>query len=432
MPGLGSDGGNPIPLGGVTFNGLGGAGSDTLTLEGGIFDSLTYNYDNAHDGDIELVDGSVTSTVNFVGLDPITDTTTAAVKTFNLLGGNDSIALTRVDATTSYLSGSTIENTTFTNPTDSLVINGGLGTDTIAVNGSDLDLGTAGIDLTAETINVYTGLTAASVATSGVNLSVSNNRDITVSGILGSGEGIDINHTGTVSMGGTDLFSSAANASIIIVAGGGINDVAVRSVTTSNGDFISTGGHHFTAGSNINTGTGIVDLNHAGGNVALYGNVTAGAFESNGGNLSVSNNRDITVSGNKDGLGINVTHTGTVSLAGTDLVSTEELAAINLQAGVGNHDLNLRSATTNSGAITTAGGRHLTLGGNLNAVNSAVFSNHGGTVNLGNHDVTASSVSIFAGSDQRCSFIYANGNGRRHTCQQRKPELYGRHYFRIR
>ncbi|QDT89942.1 hypothetical protein [Gimesia algae] len=508
IPGVGADAGNPIPIDGVTFDGLGGAGSDSLILEGGTFDSLTYNYDNANDGNIEFVAGAVTSLVNFLGLDPITDTTTAAVKTFNLLGGNDSAVLSRVDGATTRLTGSTIEETVFSTPTDLLVINGGSGTDTITVNGANLDLGTAGIDLTAETINVQTGLTAASVTTSGgnlnvnggrditatngniafnqsgvisaggsdlsaenstddasitivagtgnhdtsvrsvttdggdfistggrnfiansniytgtglvdlnhtggsvmlngnvtastfqsdgIHLTVANTRDIITSGVLGSGEAIDINHTGTISMAGTDLVSSTTGASIEIVGGTGNSDVSVRSVTTSNGDFISTSGRNFLANSNIGTGTGLVDLNHTGGSVMLNGNVTAGAFESNGINLTMANNRDITVSGNKFGYGINVNHTGYLSLSGTDLISTGLFAGINLQAGTGSHDINLKSATTNDGFISTAGGRHLTLNGDLNAGNFSVTSIHGGTINLGNNDVTASLVYVEA------------------------------------
>ncbi|WP_417383170.1 hypothetical protein [Gimesia sp.] len=531
VPGLGSDGGNPIPIDGVTFDGLGGAGSDTLILEGGTFDAVTFNYDNANDGDIELVDGAVTSSVNFLGLDPIVDTTTAAVKTFNLLGGNDSVSLSRVDATTSVLSGATIENTTFTNPTDSLVITGGSGTDTISVTGANLDLGTAGIDLSAETINIQAGLTAASVATSGVNLnansgkditstegditftqsgyisaggsdlsaanstddaaitlvagsgghdiavrsvttdggnftstggrhlnvnsdiltggglvdlnhtngnvtlygdvtasafqsdgvnlSISSNHDIHVSGVLGSGEGIDINHTGAVSMGGTDLISDAAGASIIINAGSGGHDVTVRSVTTSNGDFISTANRHFTANSFINTGSGLVDLNHTNGNVSLYGDVTASTFQSDGVNLSVSSNHDIHVSDILgSGEGIDINHTGAVSMGGTDLISDAAGASIIINAGSGSHDVTVRSVKTIDGDFVSTGNRHFTANSFINTGTGLVDLNHtNGNVSLYG-DVTASTfqsdgvnLSVSSNHDIHVSDILGSGEG---------------------
>ena len=174
--------------------------------------------------------------------------------------------------------------------------------------------------------------------------------------------------------------------------------MTVRSVTTNNGDFISTANRHFTAFSNINTGTGIVDLNHGGGNITLYGNVNAGAYEASGVNFSMSSNHDIVVSGNINGYGISAIHSGSISLGGTDLVSTGTLGSINLQAGGGSHDIVLRSATTSDGSILISGGRHLTFNEDLEAGGTgAVNLSQGGNLNLGNHEITSfSSVSISA------------------------------------
>ncbi|MBN67872.1 MAG: hypothetical protein CME32_01150, partial [Gimesia sp.] len=265
---------------------------------------------------------------------------------------------------------------------------------------SFINTGTGLVDLnhTNGNVSLNGNVTASTFQSDGVNLSVSSNHDIHVSDILGSGEGIDVNHTGAVSMGGTDLISDAAGASIIINAGSGSHDVTVRSVTTNNGDFISTANRHFTAFSNINTGTGIVDLNHGGGNITLYGNVNAGAYEASGVNFSMSSNHDIVVSGNINGYGISAIHSGSISLGGTDLVSTGTLGSINLQAGGGSHDIVLRSATTSDGSILISGGRHLTFNEDLEAGGTgAVNLSQGGNLNLGNHEITSfSSVSISA------------------------------------
>ncbi len=79
--------GNPIPAGGLTYTGAGGANTLILqgTLPGGPFASETYNATGAGAGNIAL-DGS---TITFTGLKPIVDTTPTINFTFNYTGGLD-------------------------------------------------------------------------------------------------------------------------------------------------------------------------------------------------------------------------------------------------------------------------------------------------------------------------------------------------------
>ena len=77
--------GNPL-TGGVTFNGGTGLGtSDKLTITGGSQGTVTYNYTNATDGSVVTNLG----TVNYTGLEPITNTGTATDVIFNLPATSD-------------------------------------------------------------------------------------------------------------------------------------------------------------------------------------------------------------------------------------------------------------------------------------------------------------------------------------------------------
>jgi len=392
MPGLGSDGGNPIPVDGVFFDGLGGAGSDTLTLEGGAFDTVTYNYDNAHDGDIELVDGAVTSTVNYVGLEPITFTGTATNAVFNLTGGDDLATLTD-NGTSSSLTGSSFENTTFTNPTGSLTINGGGGADEFHIGGDYA----VGLDLTIDVESIYlsSDLTVNSFTSTGQYFDTQSFVGID---ILATAGNIDITTSGGIDISGRlDAQNSGGPAGEILLNAGSGGVSIGDSVTTDGGQFVSSGGSDLTIGAEVNTGTGVIILNHAGGDVIIDGDVTAGALESYGVEFSMAVGSSITVSGTYNNFGINLQHTGSINLSDTDLVSTGVQAHINLRAGAGTQDISLNSVTTSDGGIYTIGGDQLTLNADLTVggPNNTLDLEHGGAVYLGDHDITgASSLNI--------------------------------------
>ena len=119
--------GNPIPTGGLAFNGQTGV-SDKLRVLGGAFNTITKTFTNTNNGKVVLTAGAVNSTITYTGLEPVLlNVGSVANVIFNLpagpnLGvvvGNDLAAL----ANTSEIRGSTFEDTAFTNPTTSLTVN---------------------------------------------------------------------------------------------------------------------------------------------------------------------------------------------------------------------------------------------------------------------------------------------------------------------
>jgi len=136
---------NPLitPSGGITING-GAAGNDTVTLDnvGSSFTTHTYDYANANDGTITLNDGTDDSTINFTGLESITNDGTATDIIFNLPASADEASLedsgTTSDGMMSLVSNNgTFDATTFVVPTSSLTINAGDGNDTVTINSAD-------------------------------------------------------------------------------------------------------------------------------------------------------------------------------------------------------------------------------------------------------------------------------------------------------
>lgn len=134
--------GNPLPTGGLTFNG--GADSDSLEIRSGVFTTITNNFTNANDGNIVLVNTLLASrTVTYTSLAPVLINVgsvndmifnlPAGVANNGVILGDDSAALAGI----SQLSGPTFEDTAFRNPLSSLVINGGNSGNTITVQALD-------------------------------------------------------------------------------------------------------------------------------------------------------------------------------------------------------------------------------------------------------------------------------------------------------
>lgn len=119
--------GDANPSGGITFNGGGQIGipGDSLAIVGGNQGNVTYNYSSAHNGSIELQNFG---TVNYTGLEPISNTGTSANVVFNLSGADDEAKLSDIGGGTLRLESTaatpTFERTDFAKPTGTITING--------------------------------------------------------------------------------------------------------------------------------------------------------------------------------------------------------------------------------------------------------------------------------------------------------------------
>jgi hypothetical protein len=124
-------GGNPVPAGGLTFNGGNPTTppGDALAVAGGAFGTVAVRYTTAHDGTVTF-DGA--STVNFIGLEPVllnVGSVQDAVFTLPAAPPGPSSATLSSNASGQLVlsaNPATFETTTFTNPANSLTINAGV------------------------------------------------------------------------------------------------------------------------------------------------------------------------------------------------------------------------------------------------------------------------------------------------------------------
>ncbi|MCI0359285.1 MAG: M12 family metallo-peptidase, partial [Planctomycetaceae bacterium] len=174
-------GGNPIPVGGVSYTGGAptGAPGDRLVLKNGTFLDVDFIFSNSTDGTIVLdpdgAGGVAASFVFYFGLDPITSTITAADVSLSYGGGAETITVQQssVDPSRTEVLSTAGESVDFVNPTVALSIFAQTGDDTININ----SFGTGGGGFKAalrvhdgsgvDTINLNTSLTVGSATSTG-------------------------------------------------------------------------------------------------------------------------------------------------------------------------------------------------------------------------------------------------------------------------
>jgi hypothetical protein len=125
-------GGNPIPAGGIQFDG-GTGGFDSLQITGGSFHTSTFTYVNASDGSIALDgdgDGTTVSTISYTGLAPILSDIASDVVELIYTGSDETITVSDAGGGQTTAVSTLGELTTFNNPTELLKI--------IATNGTDV------------------------------------------------------------------------------------------------------------------------------------------------------------------------------------------------------------------------------------------------------------------------------------------------------
>ncbi len=137
--------GDPIPPGGIDYDGGGQTGTpgDSLEVQGGDFTTVTKNFTNTNDGSVDL-DGSV---IRYEDLEPVLiNANTINDAVFNLTAGFDQAVLEDDGGPGNGLSqlrsaNGTFETTIFTNPGTSLIVEGNGGADTISMTAVDSNFG---------------------------------------------------------------------------------------------------------------------------------------------------------------------------------------------------------------------------------------------------------------------------------------------------
>ncbi|MDB5336525.1 MAG: repeat protein, partial [Planctomycetaceae bacterium] len=226
------NGGTAVPFAGITsFSFLGGAGDDTLTINnpaGSIFapvNGIYYDGQSSTIGDTLVVqggggaafnetytpsspnDGILTTTgpgvpnqiIQFVGLEPVTDTVAAASLTINGTAAADTINVVNGAGGTTQVNSNTFELVNFANKT-AVTINSVAGADVVTIDAGSRATGlntlTVNTGTEADTINL---LNNASLVTYNIN----------------AGAGADTIHLATAQLGGLDHLPGS-----IVVDGG--------------------------------------------------------------------------------------------------------------------------------------------------------------------------------------------------------------------
>jgi FG-GAP-like repeat/PLAT/LH2 domain/FG-GAP repeat len=140
------DGAFTIP---IYFSG-GGDPGDALVLQNASFDAITHHFDNNHDGTVALdpdgPGGAPATLITYTGLAPITDNMNAANRVFDFAGASETITMSDdlgAVPGVSHIDSTLGESVDFTNPTSTMTVNASAGTgpDTINVQALDAAFG---------------------------------------------------------------------------------------------------------------------------------------------------------------------------------------------------------------------------------------------------------------------------------------------------
>jgi Ca2+-binding RTX toxin-like protein len=367
----------------VLFNGGVGAGdNDVLTVSSGTFTSATHTFTTTgpeHSGNIAYNTGAAVSTVSYTGLEPVNmigNTTTAL--TFVLPNASNTAILMDGGAAGESLldsgANNTFEDTIFSNPTGTLTITGGTGTDSIAINGVDAAFaatlvvnGGAGSDtLTGTLIDVVT-LTGSSAA--GFN-GTENSFGLTFTGIetINNPAPADGSLTGqaataTWDLDGTPTYTTGGNTlnfSGFATLIGGAGDDTFNVTAASTFDLVGGDGADTFAFTNTGVSTGSIDGGL--GNDTLIGDADGNAFVVTGANAGTlvpktsggwSNVENLTGGSGDDTFTVNAAGSLTGAISGLQGNDTLNLSAI-VGASATITALNANGATLNP--VSNVGG----------------------------------------------------------------------------
>ncbi len=386
------DTGDVIPAGGIFFHGelpTTGAG-DLLVIQGGEQGVVTYNYLNASDGDIEL---SNFGKITYTGLEPITNTGSATDVIFNLPTTTNSVTLAD-DGTAgnglSRLSGGTFETTDFVNPTGSLTINRGSGSDTITTGAipdfnASLQLGSAA--------SPFQMLTFASGVTLGGDKSLTGFASGTIS-LPNNGSDVVVSGNGSISLTTASNIRLNPGASLS-TENGNLTLSANRQTTATVANFI---GIELADAVVQSSGTGNVTVTGRGGLIADAPELIGVLVRGSTGRIR-SQNGNVQVSGEGGGTGAALFGYGVELASGGQITATGlgTVAVTGVGGASGGVDYGVLVTGTNSEIGSTSGNVIVVgTGGNSGSNNHGVVVNHSGSIAAGGAGITT--VTGFGGS----------------------------------
>jgi fibronectin-binding autotransporter adhesin len=405
-------GGSVFPTGGISFDGGSQAttAGDRLSIVGGNQGTVTYNYSNANDGSIVM---SSYGTVNYIGLEPITNSGTATDVIFNLTAGADQAEIVDDGHVANGIArlvsnNGSFEQTDFALPSGSLTINTGGGADAVTLTNVD--------GLAASlTINGNTG-TADVMGSAALSLGAGHNLTINTVGDVNLTGAIVVPGTTSISTGtgGITLISPANNfTGAVTLSNSGSADVAVTDVNA-----IVLG--PVTVGSGVLTITGMGIAQSA----SIVQAAGAGAATFNGGTGAIS----LTSTSNDFTGSVSLNSSGTNAAAVTD---TNDIVLGTSNVGSGTLTVTATGITqtghvvqeASAGAATfNAGPAAITLTDPSNDFTGSVTLNNSGTndvqvtdataIVLGNVNVGTGALTVNAvGISQSLAIIQSAGAG---------------------
>ncbi|MEQ8855829.1 LamG-like jellyroll fold domain-containing protein, partial [Gimesia sp.] len=200
----------------IEFNG-GTGGNDAIALVGGSLVSMEYFFFNASDGSIQL-NGSGTDFITYTGLEPISSTVNATNVTLNYSGVDETITVTDAGAGQTTVDSTAAEVVTFNNPTGTLTINAGDGTDVIDIDslapnfsGNLIINGEAGGD---DVVSVNSAISL----NAGRSLTVNAERSTVSNGVTVTATGIALNSE-VVDLDGDLIGAVSGDANVVVVFG---------------------------------------------------------------------------------------------------------------------------------------------------------------------------------------------------------------------
>lgn len=399
------DKGNPIPAGGIFFHGdlpTAGAG-DLLVIHGGIQGTVTYNYWNASDGNIEL---SNYGTITYTGLEPITNSGTATDVIFNLPPTANDVVLEDDGSSgngLSRLSGGTFETTDFANPSGSVTINRGSAGDTLTTATlpdltSSLRFGAAAApfqNLTfSSPISLAVHQSLAGFASNVISLPNSTS-DITVSG------------TGSISLSTASNMRLVSGASLTTVDGN-LTLEANRQASATAGAFI---GIDLADAVVQSLGAGNVTVSGRGGMLTAAPGLIGVAVQGAAARIK-SNDGDVYVTGDGGGTGASFFGYG-VQVAGGAQIETIGAGSVTV-AGMGGDGGGADYGVVVTGADSRVGTANGSVsvtgtGGNAGSSNHGVLVNHSARIEAGGSFSTTVAGYSGGNGDSNIGVLVAGG-----------------------